>query len=77
MSKQSQKELLNIIQQRYRNATKSEKSAILNEFVQVSGYHRKHAIRLFRSFPLNKSKTEIINSNKVYDEAVKEVLIVL
>ena len=77
MSKQSQKELLNAIQKRYSQATKGEKCNILNEFVQISGYHRKHAIRLLGGFQTDKPQPNAINSSKIYNEAVKEVLIVL
>lgn len=33
---------------RYLSASRSEKSAILSEFCQLTGYHRKAAIRLLR-----------------------------
>ena len=39
------------MRKRYRNATKKEKSQILNEFVTVTGYHRKAAIRLLLKPP--------------------------
>ena len=44
LSKLARKELVIAIQERYSRASKSEKASILNEFTQVSGYHRKHAI---------------------------------
>ncbi len=31
---------------RYQSSTRSEKESILNEFTQVTGFHRKHAIRV-------------------------------
>jgi len=31
------------LQARYRQASKKEKSCILDEFVKTTGYHRKHA----------------------------------
>jgi hypothetical protein len=37
---------LNLLRGRYRDASKKEKSAILDEFVKTTGYHRKHAIAL-------------------------------
>lgn len=37
---------LKTLKQRYHQATKKERSAILNEFVKTTGYHRKHAIAL-------------------------------
>jgi len=35
------------LRERYWNAGKREKSMILDEFCNTSGYHRKHAIRMF------------------------------
>jgi hypothetical protein len=32
------------LQARYRKASRQERSAILDEFVKTTGYHRKHAI---------------------------------
>ena len=46
MSQNSKKELLEAIQPRYRKATRSEKQQILEEFVAITGYHRKHAVRI-------------------------------
>ena len=39
-------ELIEAVGRRYRQSGRAERSAILNEFVAVTGYHRKHAIRL-------------------------------
>lgn len=39
-------ELLEAVGARYRGSTRSERSRILDEFAAVTGYHRKHAIRL-------------------------------
>ncbi len=39
---------LNRLRQRYAQASKKERSGILDEFVKTSGYHRKHAIALLR-----------------------------
>jgi len=36
------------LQLRYRIATLGERISILDEFVALTGYHRKHAIRLLR-----------------------------
>jgi hypothetical protein len=44
VSQQMRNELIEAIRLRYTNATKEEKHRILDEFVAVSGYHRKHAI---------------------------------
>jgi hypothetical protein len=45
ISAETRKELLKAIRERYRAGTKDEKLRILDEFVAVAGYHRKHAIR--------------------------------
>lgn len=45
MSQNSKKELLAAIQPRYRKATRSEKRQILDEFVSITGYHRKRTVR--------------------------------
>ena len=39
-------ELLDVVGVRYRAAVRVERSRILDEFAAVTGYHRKHAIRL-------------------------------
>jgi len=68
-------ELLEVLGKRYQKSTPMEKGQILNEFVEVSGYHRKHAIRLLS----NEKKAEVLllKSRRIYNEAVKEVLIFL
>ena len=42
----TRKELIETVGARYRASTVAERSAILDEFVAITGYHRKHAIRL-------------------------------
>lgn len=39
---------LNKLRERYRKATKKQRGRILDEFVETTGYHRKHAIALLR-----------------------------
>lgn len=46
MGKQERRAYLEAIRVRYRRARKADKSAILNEFCEVCGYHRKYALRL-------------------------------
>jgi len=48
MTIKSRKEYRQAIGLRYRNATKPEKTPILNEFCINCGYHRKYAIRLLK-----------------------------
>lgn len=51
MSPRSKKEYLEAVFPRYKKAeSKEQRTKILNEFCEVCGYHRKHAIRLLSKF---------------------------
>jgi hypothetical protein len=50
MSPRSKREYRETVYLRYKNATRSEKTAILNEFCATCGCHRKHAIRVLKGF---------------------------
>ncbi len=67
-------ELLQVLRPRYCLATRREKGLILDEFVALSGCHRKHAIRT-----LNRAATESKERDvrKFYGEAVRQALVVL
>ena len=47
----TRRELTEAVGERYRRSDRNEKREILDEFVQVTGYHRKHAIRVLRREP--------------------------
>lgn len=74
MSQQSKKELAEVNYPRYLKADKKEKKQILDEFVAVTGYHRKHAIRILRRGPKPKRRKKP-GRRKVYQGEVIEVLI--
>lgn len=76
VSKEARKELVGAVRERYRQASKVAKGRILNEFVMLSGYHRKHAIRILRE-PKAVTPGLVVLGKRVYDEAVKEALIVI
>ena len=76
ISKQAREELVNALRTRYRGATKIEKGVILREFTSVSGFHRKHAIRLISKGTGAKERT-VVPGERVYDQAVKEALTVI
>jgi hypothetical protein len=48
VQRQSKREYLARMQVRYLKATKREKGALLDEVVAVTGYHRRHAVRVLR-----------------------------
>lgn len=67
MSPKSKKEYIEAIYLRYKNASRSEKTAILNECLEVCGYHRKHAIRILRKYKrFNKPKPKKRGKPNVY-----------
>jgi hypothetical protein len=68
-------ELLLAIAERYKGAERADRRTILDEFVSVTGYHRKHAIRVLRAAD---TKAEAIRRTRLrlYDEAVREALVV-
>jgi hypothetical protein len=80
ISTTTKKELLEALRNRYHNSSKREKMRILDEFVAVSGYHRKHAIRLMRDpcgGSISAQNSTSPTTRRIYNEAVKEALIVI
>jgi hypothetical protein len=69
-------ELVVAIAERYGGSLRGEKAGILDEFTAVSGYHRKHAMRLLRDGRTGKRSGPRV-ARRVYDEAVREALVVL
>jgi hypothetical protein len=71
----TRRDLTAAIGQRYQAADRNEKKLILDEFVKLTSYHRKHAIRrLTREGPIHQGRQV---EHRTYLEAVKEALIVL
>jgi hypothetical protein len=78
ISTPTRSELVEVLRQRYQKSSKKDKTAILNEFVKLSGYHRKHAIRILGHNKCFESDLrKVVSSKKIYGIAVKEALIVL
>src|SRR5579871_758804 len=76
ISKQTKAELLGALRERYRRATKPEKTKALDEFVAVAGCHRKHAIRLLTTVDPSGAESPAVD-RRTYGEAVRQALIVL
>ena len=78
ISKMAKQELLATIRGRYRASSKREKSRILDEFIAVAGHHRKHGIRLLgQSGDDGAQQPAVKKGRRIYDEAVREALIVV
>ena len=76
VSDATRQDLLQAIRERYRVGTKDDKVRILDEFVAVTGYHRKHVIRLFKAGPVTSGVSRRPRL-PLYDEAVREAVVVL
>jgi len=78
MSSSSRRELVAATVDRYAAAGWVEKRRILDEFVAVTGYHRKHAIRILNGGVV---AVEAIRKSggrpRLYNDAVREALVVL
>jgi Integrase core domain len=73
---ETRRELCAAIAERYRAADRQSKKAILDEFVKVTGYHRKSAIRIMKGKQVVESKKSPIGK-RIHNAAVDEALIVL
>ena len=71
----TRRELIQAIAERYRTARRAGKKQILDEFVQVTGYHRKHAIRALKC--IDRGDASASPRSRIYDEAVRSALTIL
>lgn len=71
----SRRELTEAIAARYQMAGRDEKQKILDEFTQVTGFHRKHAIRVLAQKARVRTGARV--RSRLYDEAVVQTLTVL
>ena len=69
-------ELVAAVVDRYARSDRTERGRILDEFVAVTGHHRKHAMRLLRGGKAARDRRGQ-RRGRVYDAAVHEALIVL
>ena len=69
-------EVLAAIRKRYREASKRDKSRMLDEFVAMVGCHRKHAVRLLGQHERSAGHSDP-RGRRIYDEAVRQALVVV
>ena len=70
-------ELVEALSRRYGKSGRAEKTRILDEFVAVTGFHRKRAMRLLRGDPTANSGPISRPGRRLCDDAVREALVVL
>jgi hypothetical protein len=68
-------ELVAAVKKRYSKGDRKEKTRILDEFVAVTGFHRKHAMRVLRSDQTPSQRAHL--QRRVYDDNVREALLLL
>ncbi len=76
ISGDARRELVRAVGDRYRAGSREEKRRILDEFVAVTRWHRKHAIRVLNvagadGEPRRKPRA------RVYDDAIRQALLIL
>lgn len=78
LSLATRRELINAITERYHSATRIDKKRILDEFIEVTGFHRKHAIRALRKVHGKEGTLAAqVPRKRIYDEAAAAALTIL
>lgn len=77
LTRRARQELVQAVRERYRAGSREAKTRILEEFSSVSGYHRKSAIRILNGAGCPDDDQRGRCRPRVYDEAVRQALIVL
>ena len=75
ISMATRRELIAAVGARYRAATKAERRNILDEFTGLTGFHRKHAIRVLTKEPRDERQRRA--RDRLYGDAVQQDLIML
>ena len=73
----AKRELVNAAGERYRQACRKDRRHILDEFVALTGYHRKHAIRVLGAAGAAAPGRPRTGKSRIYTEAVTQALTVL
>ena len=71
----TRQELQKAIAEPCRSATRLEKQQILDQFTQVTGFHRKHVTRALQG--TSREAGEPAPRSRLYDEATRQALILL
>ena len=77
MTAPARRELVAALREHYTRSSRQDKSRILEEFIRVSGYHRKSAIRILNGSAEVDPHVPRSKRRRVYDDAVQQALIVL
>jgi len=70
----TRRELIGAVATRYHAGTRTEKKEILDECVNLTGFHRKHAIRVLAKMMTSPETPKPPLRSQLYDEAVEAAL---
>lgn len=74
----TRRELIEAIAGRYNAATRADKRAILDEFINVTGFHRKHASQAWKRTTRESAASSSPPTRwRLYDEAARGALTIL
>jgi hypothetical protein len=75
----TRRELIEAVRSWYQAGRRSEKKQLLDELIKVTGFHRKHALRLLKGSGARKPGYGLAGEPRarLYNEAVQQALIVL
>ncbi len=76
ISKNTKRELIEVLRKRYRVSMKNEKTKILDDFISLTGFHRKHAVRVLGGNPADQKIKQSFD-RRIYNEAVGEALVIV
>jgi hypothetical protein len=76
ISMKTRRELVATIRDRYQAAARRDKQRILDEFVALTGYHRKHAVRVLGS-AIDEEQPSRPPRERIYGVAVRDALVML
>ena len=74
MGHQAKWEYLRLMHQRYRQASRRERTPLLSEFCRVTGYHRKYALRLLNGPPPSRTRPPRRRRAPTYGPRVIQIL---
>jgi hypothetical protein len=75
----TRRELIEAVARRYQAGTRAEKKQLLDELIKVTGFHRKHALRVLKRAGAGTRDLRRVTEPRArrYNEAVQQALIIL